>query len=55
MGNMSAGLSDKLWWSGLDRHDHSWMLRNQMYDPRVYSWGWNNQRGSPRDNPKGSS
>lgn len=63
MGNMSVVLWDKLWWSGLDRHDCSWMLRsqtndprdsswgwsNQNYNPRVYSWGWNNQRGIPRD------
>ena len=69
MGSMSVDLSDKLWWSGLDRHDRSWMLNNQKNDlrdsswgwsnqkdnPRVDSWGRNNQRGSPRDNLKGSS
>lgn len=34
MGSMSVGLSDKLWWSGLDRHDRSWMLNNQTNDLR---------------------
>lgn len=69
MGSMSVDLSDKLLWSGLDRHGCSRMLDNQKYglrdsswgwsnqkdNPRVDSWGLNNQRGSPRDNPKGSS
>lgn len=69
MGSIWVDLSDKLWWSGLDRHGHSWMLNNRkdnprdsswessnrMDNPRVDSWGWNNRRGSPRENLKGSS
>ena len=55
MGSMSVDLSDKLWWSGLDRLGRSWMLYNQRNELRIDSWGRNNQRGSPRDNPKGSS
>lgn len=68
MGSKSVGHSDKLWWSGLDRHDRNWMLNNQTNvlrersrgwsnqkdNPRADSWGWNNPRGSLRDNPNGS-
>lgn len=69
MGSIWVDLSDKLRWSGLDRHYRSWMLNkqkdnprdsssgssNQRDNPKVDSWGWNNQRGSPRDTLKGSS
>lgn len=48
MGSMSVGLSDKLWWSGLDRHDRSWMLNNQTNDLRDSSWGWSSQNYNPR-------
>lgn len=67
MGSIWVDFSDKLWWSGLDRHYRGWILddqkdnprdsrwgsSNQKDNPRADSWGWNNQRGSPRDNSKG--
>lgn len=48
MGSISVDPSDKLWWSGLDRHDRSRKLNNQKNDLKDSSWGWSNQKDSPR-------